>query len=100
MTEQVEVQAWHPPIQSSEGAPDFTWGPPDEHGLRHPVPTVGEPVERGGVTWPSQSHLDSHVAALKRELAGVQARIEHIRTDADLFASQRPRTEEDRAYGL
>ena len=60
MTDHVEVPQWRPVIQSSsEVAPDFTWGPPDADGLRHPVPLVGTPVERGGITWPSREHLDA-----------------------------------------
>ena len=100
MTDHVEVPQWRPVIQSSsEVAPDFTWGPPDADGLRHPVPLVGTPVERGGITWPSREHLDAHVAALRRELDGVERRTEHVRSDADLFPNEW-RTEEQRARTL
>ena len=102
MTEQVEIQQWRPLIQAGgEGASEFTWGPPDENGLRHPVPTCGPPITSAdGQPWPSQWHLDSHVAALGRERDGVERRMEHIRADADRFLLEGPRSGEQRERDL
>ena len=101
MTEHVEIQQWHSVIQASgEDAVEFTWSAPDENGLRHPVPTGGPPVERGGLTWPSDWHADQYVRDCQRELEGIERRMEHVRTDADLFPNERPRTTEERARQL
>lgn len=41
-------------------------------------PLAGTPVEVGGQTFPSQWHVDSYIANLHREIAGVEHKLSHL----------------------
>jgi hypothetical protein len=65
-------------------------------GLLTEVSLVGIPVTRGGETFPSQSHYEAQVAALKRSLESVEFRASVLGKEG-LLPGQKPPTKEELA---